>query len=241
MSDAVGKASAGRILLVDDDGPLLSAMGAILRHHGFEVESFGGAAGALDALTRRAFDVMVTDLHLPGQSGIELLRRLAELAPSTTAIVITGEPTVDSAVEALRLAALDYLVKPFDPRALVTGARAGVEKTRARQRVLDVRQQTEELGRMLGALQSVLDGSGAAPAVAAQAPPGKLRGLSSAERDALSSREIEVVELLVEGKSPKEIAAALFISQHTARNHLRSIYAKLGVHSQLELVRKVVG
>jgi DNA-binding NarL/FixJ family response regulator len=229
---------------VDDDGPLLTAIGAILRHHGFEVECHGSAPGALDALARRPFDLIVTDLHLPGQSGIELLRRVTETAPGTTAIVITGEPTVDSAVEALRLAAVDYLVKPFDPRDLVARVRTGVEKTRARRQVSDARERVEELGRMLGALQSALDGASAPEAPAPSPAPraaGRLRGLSEAERSALSARELEVLEALVEGKSPKEIAAALFISQHTARNHLRSIYAKLGVHSQLELLRKVVG
>lgn len=236
---------AARILLVDDDPTLLQATAGVLARHGFVVDCHGTARGALDALQREAFDLIVTDLQLPEQTGIELLRRAEEHGLGATAIVITGMPSVESAIDALRLAAVDYIVKPFHPLDLVERVRKGVETSRARRRVKEARRQTGEIVQMLDALRVVLDAPGAPEATTGVVPVPRaatsLRGLSQSDRAALSTRELQVLECMVEGKSPKEIASALFISQHTVRNHLRSIYSKLDVHSQIELVRRAVG
>jgi FixJ family two-component response regulator len=235
--------ASGTVLLVDDDSSLLRATAGVLRHHGFEVECHGNAAPALAAMEARRFDVLVTDLQLPEHSGIDLVRRAVDAGCGMSAIVITGMPTVQSAVEALRLSAIDYMVKPFQPLELVERVRRGVETSRARTRVADARKHTEGIARMLDEMRMVLDTPGVTSGTngAGAANGSAMRGLSSDERSSLSPREIEVIGFMVGGKAPKEIASALFISQHTVRNHLRSIYAKLGVHSQIELLRKVAG
>jgi DNA-binding NarL/FixJ family response regulator len=228
--------SDGDVLLVDDDRSLLSAAAGVLRHHGFDVECHEEAASAVGALDRRRFDLVLTDLHLPGATGLELLRQVHARGLDTSVIVITGEPTVASAIEAIRLAALDYVLKPFDPEDLAARVRRGVEKSRARRRVTEAQHRARDVLETLEAIQAVLD----LPGCSAPRRP-TMQGLTAEERSSLSQRELEVLQRLVEGESPKEVAAALFLSQHTVRNHLRSIYAKLGVHSQLELLRKVVG
>jgi len=232
----------GRVLLVDDDPAVLRSTAAVLRHHGFEVDCHASARTALAALANDRPDVLITDLHLPERSGLDLLRDAHEHG-ELASIVITGQPDVASAVDALRLSAVDYVLKPLDPLDLVKRTGAAVDKARARRRVSDARREVVAVAGMLDALREVLDGPGPiAPSQTGEhLKGGVLRGLSAHDRELLSAREIEVVERMVEGNSPKEIASALFISPHTVRNHLRSIYSKLGVHTQVELLRKVVG
>jgi len=238
----------GRILLVDDEPAFLRATRRLLEHHGLHVEAHGAALSALAALRERPFDLIVTDLHLPDHSGIELLRWAAEHGLGTAAIVITGMPSIESSVDALRLAAVDYIAKPLDAHDFVARVRRGVQTNRLRQGVSDARRRTQDLGQMLDALRLVLDRLGGAEAAsrgeaapAAAAASDGLRGLGASERATLSARELEVLTHMASGKAPKEIASSLFISHHTVRNHLRSIYSKLGVHSQLELLRRISG
>lgn len=231
-----------RILLVDDDPAVLRSTAAVLRHHGFEVDCHASVRSALSSLERNRPEVLVTDLHLNDESGLELLREAS--AGELAAIVITGQPDVASAIDALRLSAVDYVLKPLDPLDLVARVRVAAEKARARRRVSDARRELDSITGMLEAVREVLDAPGAVEiggAKTSKRPVAGLPGLSPEERALLSGRELEILELTASGKSAKEIASMLFISHHTVRNHVRSIYSKLDVHSQIELVRKVVG
>ncbi len=113
------------VLVVDDEAGMCEVLSYILGREGFNVETAAHAEEALEAFDRRCFDVTITDLRMPGAGGIELLRRIKDRDPNALVIVITAFSTWDSAVEAMRLGAFDYIKKPFDNediRAVVSRA-----------------------------------------------------------------------------------------------------------------------
>ncbi|HOU93572.1 MAG TPA: sigma-54 dependent transcriptional regulator, partial [Polyangiaceae bacterium] len=100
------------VLLVDDDNELTRVLAEWLRQRGYRIEIASRAEPALDALERCAFDVVVTDLRMPGVSGIELCGRVAERCPGLPVIVMTGFGSLDAAIDAIRAGAYDFVEKP---------------------------------------------------------------------------------------------------------------------------------
>jgi DNA-binding NtrC family response regulator len=108
-----------RVLVVDDEASIRDAVQGLLTVEGYEVETAAGAEEALALASERTFAVALIDIRLPGMSGLELQSRLASLRPDMFRILMTAYATVDTAVFALKAGAFDYLVKPFDPDALL--------------------------------------------------------------------------------------------------------------------------
>jgi DNA-binding NtrC family response regulator len=106
--------SAGRVLVVDDHAKARESMAFTLRQAGHEVECAASAVAALERLATDSFDVIVTDLKMPGFDGLEFLRRLQGQPHGAQLLMVTAHATVSSAVEAMRRGAFDYIEKPFD-------------------------------------------------------------------------------------------------------------------------------
>ncbi|HKW41471.1 MAG TPA: sigma-54 dependent transcriptional regulator [Gemmatimonadales bacterium] len=102
-----------RILVVDDEHILRESCAAVLRHEGYDVTVCSRGQEALDLLKRRAYDVLLADLYMSQVDGLSLLRAALATNHDTIVIVMTGSPSVESSVEALRQGAFDYLPKPF--------------------------------------------------------------------------------------------------------------------------------
>src|SRR5438094_315132 len=102
-----------RILVVDDEHTLRESCAGVLRHEGYDVTVCSRGQDALDLLKRRAFDVLLVDLYMTQVDGLALLRAALGTNHDTIVIVMTGNPSVESSVEALRQGAFDYLPKPF--------------------------------------------------------------------------------------------------------------------------------
>jgi hypothetical protein len=102
-----------RLLIVDDEPAHMKALCDMLRTEGYETAGFATARAALDALPPGDFDLLLTDLALPGMDGIALLKEAQCLDPDLVGIIITGEGTMVSAFEAMQRGALDYILKPF--------------------------------------------------------------------------------------------------------------------------------
>lgn len=102
-----------RILIVDDEVPLMKALGDTLKDHNYETVGFPSPKDALAALHTAKFDLLLADLMMPEMSGIELLQAAQELDPDLVGIIMTGQGTIATAVEALKVGALDYILKPF--------------------------------------------------------------------------------------------------------------------------------
>jgi len=102
-----------RVLVVDDEKSLRVTLGAFIAEDGHEVRSASDVKQALEMLEARDFDVVVTDIIMPRMNGVELLRKIHERRPDIQVIMITGEPTVETASAAVRTGAFDYLSKPI--------------------------------------------------------------------------------------------------------------------------------
>lgn len=237
-----------RILLIDDDPGVIATTGRILQHAGYDVQKASTAEMGQDLLRKGDFDLVITDIHMPGKGGLELLRTRETDKPQVPVILITGRPSVATAVDALRLAAIDYLIKPLQPEELIERVGQAIEKGQARRVVSDAHQRASQITKLLGALESALDSSGPGGAGTLLEPAAReggsvdpLSNLTNEEITNLSRREREVLQKLVDGLSTTDAARALFVSPHTLRNHLKSIYRKLGVHSRVELMRRLLG
>src|SRR5689334_22259868 len=103
------------ILVIDDDTSLRRTLKTTLEALGHAAADAPGGAAALDLLGHRQFDVALLDLHLGREQGLDLLPALLNLAPGLHVIIITAYATIESAVEAMRRGAFDYLPKPFTP------------------------------------------------------------------------------------------------------------------------------
>jgi signal transduction histidine kinase len=108
-----------RILIVDDEKSIRRTLGEFLRAEGHEAIEAEGAEAALERLREASFDVVVTDIILPRVTGVELLRRIHDTAPEVLVVMMTGEPTVETAGESLRAGAMDYLLKPITKAAIL--------------------------------------------------------------------------------------------------------------------------
>ena len=144
----------GRILVVDDDPSMCSMLEADLARQGFSVLAQTSAADALDAVARRDFDVVLTDLKMPGMDGIELCQRIVASRPDVPVIVETAFGSMETAVSALRAGAYDFVAKPVDPDALAFALDRAVQHRRLQEKVAQLNRAVEESKRfdeLLGA------------------------------------------------------------------------------------------
>ncbi|MDY7227728.1 response regulator transcription factor [Hyalangium rubrum] len=117
---------APSLLLVDDDAVFRERLARAFRERGFEVVTAGSVDEALAAARQESPELAVVDLRMPGRSGLELVRELRGLDDSTRIIVLTGYGSIATAVEAVRLGALNYLPKPADVDDLLVALARGL-------------------------------------------------------------------------------------------------------------------
>jgi DNA-binding NtrC family response regulator len=104
---------ARSVLVVEDEPAQRSLLSSMLRRASLDPELVDGADAALGAMSRKRFGAILSDIKMPGRSGIELVREARRVSPETPVVVMTGFPTLESAVESIRAGAFDYIQKPF--------------------------------------------------------------------------------------------------------------------------------
>ncbi|MFM7205144.1 MAG: response regulator transcription factor [Planctomycetaceae bacterium] len=205
-----------RVAVVEDDRRVRESLCEILRGSAecLLVGAFTSGEQALAGLDEVQPRVIVVDVNLPGMSGVDVIRRIADLRRPWQTLVLTVYRDTDTIFEALSAGAVGYLVKPITPTRLVEAvcdvAAGGAPMTGAVARKV---------------VQAFARSSRAAPAAAA----------------ALTSREREVLDMLVQGLTKKEIAARMGVAFATVRTHLEHVYKKLHVRSQAEAVARWLG
>jgi two-component system response regulator FixJ len=118
-----------RIAVIDDDAPVLDSLRLYFTRQGIETSCFASAQGFLAAIACGArFDCVVSDVRMPGMSGIDLVHRLKSEGLSAPVVLITGHGDVDMAVAAIKIGAFDFIEKPFDEARLLASIRHAVEK-----------------------------------------------------------------------------------------------------------------
>jgi two-component system, LuxR family, response regulator FixJ len=189
------------VYVIDDDSAVLGSMRFLLSIQGFEPKTFSTAEEFLETVAPGEMGVVVTDVRLPGLTGVELLDGMKKRGLDFPAIVITAYADVPLAVCAMKQGAVDLLEKPFDPGALIDTLRQAFASL-------------SERGESVASEQAVRE------------------SLLS-----LSTREKDVLQELVKGRTNRAIAAELGISQRTVEVHRANIMKKTGAGSLSALVR----
>jgi len=117
-----------RVLLVDDETIFTKNMSKLLKNRGYQVTAVNSGDNAIRELEQNHFDVIVLDLKMPGMDGITTLKEIMKLGLFTETLILTGHGSIDSALEAMKLGAYDYLTKPCEIDELVTKIEAAWEK-----------------------------------------------------------------------------------------------------------------
>ena len=203
-----------RRLLVVDDVPLFRAgLASALRDAGFEVVAESGdAEGAVTAAEEHQPDLVLLDILMPGISGLEVVEKISAVAPGARVIMLTASESEEDLLVGVKAGVRGYVTKdaPFDALVgaldAVEGGGAAVSPNMAG-KLLDV---TRQLLRHQELLQS--------------------------RKPVLTGRELEVLQLVAQGQTSREIGVLLFISENTVKNHIRNILDKLGLHSRNEAV-----
>ncbi|MEW6068760.1 MAG: PAS domain S-box protein [Nitrospirota bacterium] len=122
----------GRVLVVDDEIDVLNSLCDILSELGHDTEGFTSSKEAIEALNNRYFDILLTDLTMPEMTGIELLKITLKIDPLLVCILMTGKGTIETAVEAMKIGAFDYILKPFKLGTLSLALSRAIEVRRLR-------------------------------------------------------------------------------------------------------------
>lgn len=201
------------VLIVDDAELFREALKAAFTQEGFDVVGVAAdAMSSIDLAREHEPDLVMLDLLMPGMSGLEVVDTIIKVSPKSRVVLLTASESAEDLIAAVKAGASGYLTKDT------------------------------QLPRLASAMRDVLDGG----AAVSPAMGGKLfsafrdilrhAGATASRRPELTGRELEVLSLVGAGKTSKEIAEDLYISENTVRNHVRNILDKLGLKSRFEAV-----
>jgi DNA-binding NtrC family response regulator len=131
--------ATGRILIIDDEAGIRDSLETLLTLEGYVVEMAADGRAGLDLLVRNTYDLLLLDLALPGETGIDLLPRILSLVPDLPIIMITAYGTVSNVVDAIRGGAANFVQKPWDNEKLLADIRAAIGKHHAEQEVVQLK------------------------------------------------------------------------------------------------------
>jgi len=201
------------VVIVDDAELFREALRAAFSQEGFEVKAVAGdAMRGIDITREHQPDLVMLDLLMPGMSGLEVVGTIIKASPRTKVVLLTSSESAEDLLAAVKAGASGYLTKDTP------------------------------LPRLVAAMHEVIDGGAAvSPAMGGKlftALRALLRhsGTLSARVPELTGRELEILGLVGSGKTSREIAEELFISENTVRNHVRNVLDKLGLRSRFEAV-----
>lgn len=132
------------VLLVDDDESFVRSLSFTLEAEGYDVAVALGGLEALEKIRPGSVDVVILDMLMPDQDGLEILRRTREVSPLTEVLVLTGHGSVSAGLEAMRMGAFDYLLKPCEPDDLLDRIRRALEKKAIEEGRADGRRESTE-------------------------------------------------------------------------------------------------
>jgi two-component system response regulator HydG len=143
------KDSPARVLVIDDDEGHAEALADGLEMDGYECSIAASGTAGIERMQSESFDAVLTDLVMNDKSGIEVLQEAKRLQPYAVVLLVTGHATIETAVDAIRLGAEDYLPKPVNIVELRTKVEKGIEKVRLRRKNVELERQNVELQRQL--------------------------------------------------------------------------------------------
>ena len=146
----------GRILVADDEETFLLSTANLLRREGFTCDCAPDAAAARDLLGRNHYDLLITDVKMPGNGRLEFIRSLSRTVSALPVILVTGYPSLDTAIESIRLPVVSYLFKPVDFDELLGQVRLGMKYSTTYQAVDAASKRLSDWNRDLGELEQLM-------------------------------------------------------------------------------------
>jgi len=146
--------STGHILIIDDEAVLRKTLARVLQQAGFEVTTAETAEQGLAFLNTTQFDLVFTDLRMPGMQGLDALKHIHANDPNLPVVLFTAQPDVNSAVEGLRHGATDYLEKPLKPELIIERTRTILARQQRERRKREIQLQIEALQKELKTLET---------------------------------------------------------------------------------------
>ncbi|MGA1865608.1 MAG: response regulator [bacterium] len=138
-----------KILIVDDEAVIRDGCQKILNKNGYEVECAEDVSSGLKKVSMDIFDIVLLDLKMPGVSGLEFLKNVRQTNPDIVNVIITGYASIESAVDAMKLGAYDYIPKPFSPDQLRQVVTRAIEKRRLVEEAKKLKRQQEQFALMV--------------------------------------------------------------------------------------------
>jgi two-component system, NarL family, invasion response regulator UvrY len=199
-----------RVLIVDDHEIVRRGLKQVLSDEFSELETgeAENSRAALELITTQEWDVVLLDINIPGRTGLEVLSEIKRLRPRTPVLVVSAYPEEEYAIRSLKLGASGYLNKNSASDELVAAVRKAMAGGKYVTALL-----AEKLATMIG------------------------EDIQHAPHESLSSRELQVLRMVAGGRSIKEIAAELALSEKTIGTYRLRIAKKLGLNSNVELTR----
>ncbi|HEY4584438.1 MAG TPA: response regulator transcription factor [Acidimicrobiia bacterium] len=201
------------VVIVDDAELFREALKAAFAQEGFEVMAVAAdAMRGIDVAREHQPDLVMLDLLMPGMSGLEVVGTIIKASPRTKVVLLTSSESAEDLLAAVKAGASGYLTKDIPLPRLVAAMHDVIEGGAAISPAMG--------GKLFTAMRDLLRHSGT---MRARVPE-------------LTGRELEILTLVGNGKTSREIADELFISENTVRNHVRNVLDKLGLRSRFEAV-----
>ena len=134
----------GKVLVVDDERGMREFLTIMLQKEGYDVTSAGSGKEALEYIAQRAYDIVITDVRMPNITGVDVLKTVKECSPETVVIIVTAYASTETAVEAMKQGAYDYITKPFKVEEIKLIIRNALEKRRLREENLLLKRKIQE-------------------------------------------------------------------------------------------------
>jgi response regulator RpfG family c-di-GMP phosphodiesterase len=144
------------VLIADDDPELLMLIRSILTHTGYQVDCAEDAFVAEQKLGEKAYDLLISDIEMPGNQDLALIRKLSQISPCTAVLLITAFPTVETAMQAVNLPVMAYLTKPCKREMLLERVGAAVSRSQALRVVAQSQDRCQQFERQLAQLKQLL-------------------------------------------------------------------------------------
>ena len=201
------------VVIVDDAELFREALKAAFAQEGFDVKAVAGdAMRGIDVTREHQPDLVMLDLLMPGMSGLEVVGAIIKASPRSKVVLLTSSESAEDLLAAVKAGASGYLTKDTPLPRLVSAMHDVIQGGAAVSPAMG--------GKLFSALRDLLRHNGAI-------------GIRTPE---LTGRELEILGLVGAGKTSREIADELFISENTVRNHVRNVLDKLGLRSRFEAV-----
>ncbi len=222
-----------RLLIVDDEAPQLQALCSLLEEIGYDVTGCSSPDEALDLLNKQSFDVLLSDLMMPGIDGIALMQRALEADPDVIPVLMTGHGTVDNAVAAMKVGALDFVLKPFRLSAITPVINRALEVRSLRVRNRELLHEVTRHAKRLEAANRELDSFAARVAHDLRAPLNIMQGFTRVVMDSgralLDERDRDYLRRVVDaGLRAERLIDHLLAFARLGESPMRSVAVDLG-------------